>query len=99
MLIFHTSVIDFQDEEIYPVIVKALPDLGLADDLIKSFNVFPKEIEMYAEIIPNFEAIYREFGEIVQFAPKYVYFHLTAIHFHFTINIQSQAPEISQYPN
>lgn len=72
MLIFHTFLINFQDEEIYPLIVKAMPFLGLADDLMKSFNVFPKEIEVYAEIIPKFEAIFREFGEIVQFAPKSV---------------------------
>lgn len=54
------------------MIVKALPFMGTADELMKIFNVFPKEIRMYAEIIPKFEALFHEFGEAVQFGPKCV---------------------------
>ena len=52
-------------------IVKALPDVGITEDIIKDFNVFPKEIEMYSKIIPGFEALLHEVGDEITFGPKY----------------------------
>ncbi|GAB0088769.1 hypothetical protein DMENIID0001_032330 [Sergentomyia squamirostris] len=51
-------------------IVKALPDLGVHQDMIKQFNVFPKEIEMYDTLIPAFEKMYEDVGVKIRFGPS-----------------------------
>ncbi|XP_059620938.1 uncharacterized protein LOC132264676 [Phlebotomus argentipes] len=51
-------------------IVKALPDLGVSQDMIKQFNVFPKEIEMYDNILPAFEKMYEDVGVKIRFGPS-----------------------------
>lgn len=52
------------------LIVKVDQEQGPSAELMKEFNVFPKEIEMYNEIIPAFEKMYKAVGEDVQFGPK-----------------------------
>lgn len=39
-------------------------------DLGSAFDVFPKEIQMYNEVLPQFVAMYRAVGETVRFGPK-----------------------------
>lgn len=46
---------------------------GVDAKLMEAFNVFPKEIQMYNEVIPEFEALYKNIGESVQIGPKYVF--------------------------
>lgn len=52
------------------LIVKALPNMGLSEEMITSLNVFPKEIAMYTEVLPAFERLYRERGVEVAFGPR-----------------------------
>lgn len=39
-------------------------------DFVKEFGVFPKEMQMYSEIIPAVENEYKRIGEAVKFSPK-----------------------------
>lgn len=51
-------------------IVKMDP-VGITQDIMDKFNVFPKEIEVYNSILPRFEALFRNSGEEeVQFSPR-----------------------------
>lgn len=59
-----------QDPKIVSLIVKALPQLGLSEEMITSMNVFPKEMAVYTEILPAFEALYSERGVNVAFGPR-----------------------------
>ncbi|XP_058118338.1 uncharacterized protein LOC131284803 [Anopheles ziemanni] len=52
------------------LIVKALPSMGLSEEMIMSMNVFPKETAMYTEMLPAFERLYRERGVEVAFGPR-----------------------------
>lgn len=52
------------------LIVKSLPLPSFSEEFIKQFNVFPKEIEMFQNIIPHFETMYNEIGHEIIFAPK-----------------------------
>uniref|UniRef100_A0AAG5CU16 CHK kinase-like domain-containing protein n=1 Tax=Anopheles atroparvus TaxID=41427 RepID=A0AAG5CU16_ANOAO len=52
------------------LIVKALPTMGLSEEMIISMNVFPKETAMYTEILPAFERLYRDRGVEVAFGPR-----------------------------
>uniref|UniRef100_A0A182SC30 CHK kinase-like domain-containing protein n=1 Tax=Anopheles maculatus TaxID=74869 RepID=A0A182SC30_9DIPT len=58
------------DRRIVSLIVKALPRLGLSEEMISAMNVFPKEIAVYTEILPAFEKLYREHGKDVTFGPR-----------------------------
>ncbi|XP_050071852.1 uncharacterized protein LOC126559723 [Anopheles maculipalpis] len=58
------------DQRIVSLIVKALPRLGLSEEMISAMNVFPKEMAVYAEILPAFEQLYREQGVDVTFGPR-----------------------------
>ncbi|XP_055688311.1 uncharacterized protein LOC129792918 [Lutzomyia longipalpis] len=51
-------------------IVKTIPDLGIHQEMLKQFNVFPKEIEMYSVIIPAFEKMYADVGVKINFGPS-----------------------------
>uniref|UniRef100_A0A1L8DYN9 Putative ecdysteroid kinase n=1 Tax=Nyssomyia neivai TaxID=330878 RepID=A0A1L8DYN9_9DIPT len=51
-------------------IVKTIPDLGIHQEMLKQFNVFPKEIEMYSNIIPAFEKMYENAGVKITFGPR-----------------------------
>ncbi|XP_053671390.1 uncharacterized protein LOC128721643 [Anopheles nili] len=53
------------------LIVKALPNLGLSEEMIQQMNLFPKEMAMYTKILPAFEKLYHERGrEDVVFGPR-----------------------------
>ncbi|XP_053660967.1 uncharacterized protein LOC128709957 [Anopheles marshallii] len=53
------------------LIVKALPNLGLSDEMIKMMNLFPKEMAMYTDILPAMERLYDERGRTgVSFGPR-----------------------------
>ncbi|XP_052902861.1 uncharacterized protein LOC128310296 [Anopheles moucheti] len=58
------------DRRIVSLIVKALPRLGLSEEMISALNVFPKEMAVYTEILPAFEQLYREQGVQVTFGPR-----------------------------
>uniref|UniRef100_A0A182JZK9 CHK kinase-like domain-containing protein n=1 Tax=Anopheles christyi TaxID=43041 RepID=A0A182JZK9_9DIPT len=59
-----------QEPKIVSLIVKALPQMGLSEEMILSMNVFPKEMAVYTELLPAFEALYREHGMEVAFGPR-----------------------------
>ncbi|XP_053671692.1 uncharacterized protein LOC128721914 [Anopheles nili] len=59
-----------QEHRNVSLIVKALPRLGLSEEMITSMNVFPKEMAMYTEILPAFEQLYHEHGVTVSFGPR-----------------------------
>uniref|UniRef100_A0A1Y9H2Y0 CHK kinase-like domain-containing protein n=1 Tax=Anopheles dirus TaxID=7168 RepID=A0A1Y9H2Y0_9DIPT len=65
-----TVLVGSEDRRTVPLIVKALPRLGLSEEMIMSLNVFPKETEMYTEILPAFEQLYRGHGAEVTFGPR-----------------------------
>ncbi|XP_055691184.1 uncharacterized protein LOC129794457 [Lutzomyia longipalpis] len=52
------------------LIVKMLPDTEIMGDLTDKFNAFPKEILLYAKIIPALEEIWMKAGYPVEFGPK-----------------------------
>ncbi|XP_053660978.1 uncharacterized protein LOC128709966 [Anopheles marshallii] len=53
------------------LIVKALPKLGLSDEMIKMMNLFPKEMAMYTDILPALEGMYHARGRTsVSFGPR-----------------------------
>uniref|UniRef100_A0A1Y9IVY6 CHK kinase-like domain-containing protein n=1 Tax=Anopheles minimus TaxID=112268 RepID=A0A1Y9IVY6_9DIPT len=53
------------------LIVKALPKLGLSDEMIKMMNLFPKEMAMYTDILPVMEGMYHARGRTgVAFGPQ-----------------------------
>ncbi|XP_062565527.1 uncharacterized protein LOC134227858 [Armigeres subalbatus] len=54
----------------FKLIVKALADLGLAEEMLQVMNIFPKESAMYSDLLPKFEAMYREKGVDINFGPK-----------------------------
>ncbi|XP_052871116.1 uncharacterized protein LOC128276697, partial [Anopheles cruzii] len=54
------------------LIVKALPNMGLSEEMITAMNVFPKEIAVYTDILPAFERLYRDAGVVVAFGPRCV---------------------------
>uniref|UniRef100_A0A182XXH1 CHK kinase-like domain-containing protein n=1 Tax=Anopheles stephensi TaxID=30069 RepID=A0A182XXH1_ANOST len=58
------------EQRIVSLIVKALPRLGLSEEMIMALNVFPKEMAVYTEILPAFEQLYRERGVEVAFGPR-----------------------------
>lgn len=45
---------------------------GVSPEMMEAFNVFPKEIHMYTEILPKFERLFAEIGETIAFGPKSV---------------------------
>lgn len=51
-------------------VVKANLQAGMAQEMIGAFNVFPKEIEMYTDILPKFEALFKAVQKDVQFGPR-----------------------------
>lgn len=51
-------------------IVKVNHDSGLAAEMMKEVNFFPKEIEMYNSILPKFESMYRNVGEKVKLGAR-----------------------------
>lgn len=55
--------------KIYKLIVKLNP-VGLTHDIMIQFNVFPKEIEMYTNILPALEQLFKDIGEECQFSPR-----------------------------
>uniref|UniRef100_A0A1Y9IVQ0 CHK kinase-like domain-containing protein n=1 Tax=Anopheles minimus TaxID=112268 RepID=A0A1Y9IVQ0_9DIPT len=59
-----------EDKRIVSLIVKALPQLGLSEEMISAMNVFPKEMAVYTEILPAFEQLYRKHGLEVSFGPR-----------------------------
>uniref|UniRef100_A0A1Y9H2E8 CHK kinase-like domain-containing protein n=1 Tax=Anopheles dirus TaxID=7168 RepID=A0A1Y9H2E8_9DIPT len=53
------------------LIVKALPKLGLSEEMIQMMNLFPKEMAMYTKILPGLERLYHERGRTgVAFGPR-----------------------------
>lgn len=48
------------------VVIKTEP----SNEMVTMMEFFPKEMEMYERIIPAFEKLFKEVGEIVQFAPN-----------------------------
>lgn len=48
------------------VVIKTEP----SNEMVSMMELFPKEMEMYEKIIPAFEKLYKDVGEIVQFAPN-----------------------------
>lgn len=50
------------------LIVKLDP-IGMTQDIMNKFNVFPKEIEVYKSIIPRLEALYKNVGMDIEFSP------------------------------
>ncbi|XP_058055650.1 uncharacterized protein LOC131207058 [Anopheles bellator] len=52
------------------LIVKAQPNLGLTDEIVQSMNLFPKEMGMYATLLPAFTRLYAERGRDVTFGPR-----------------------------
>ncbi|XP_053660980.1 uncharacterized protein LOC128709968 [Anopheles marshallii] len=58
------------DRRTVSLIVKALPRLGLSEEMISALNVFPKEMAVYTEILPAFEQLYRDQGVEVTFGPR-----------------------------
>ncbi|XP_035775478.1 uncharacterized protein LOC118457762 [Anopheles albimanus] len=53
-----------------PLIVKALPKFGIADELIQSMNLFPRETGMYGQVLPALEKLYADRGRPVTFGPR-----------------------------
>lgn len=51
-------------------IVKARLPGSLPPEIEELFNVFPKEIEIYTQILPAFVSIFKDIGETVRFGPK-----------------------------
>lgn len=47
------------------IVIKTEPN-----EMIAAMGLFPKEIEMYEQIIPAFERIFKEVGEDVRFGPN-----------------------------
>uniref|UniRef100_A0A2C9GW51 CHK kinase-like domain-containing protein n=1 Tax=Anopheles farauti TaxID=69004 RepID=A0A2C9GW51_9DIPT len=55
----------------FSLIVKALPKLGLSEEMIQMMNLFPKEMAMYTDILPALEQLYHERGrKDVAFGPR-----------------------------
>jgi len=52
-------------------IVKVEPEVGITNEFFTKAKVFPKEIEMYSKIIPEFEALLHGVGDDITFGPKY----------------------------
>lgn len=47
---------------------------GVQGEMCESFDVFPKEIEMYVKLLPEFEALLKELtGETIEFGPRLVF--------------------------
>lgn len=46
------------------IVIKTEPN-----EMIASMGLFPKEMEMYEQVIPAFESIFKEVGEDVRFGP------------------------------
>ncbi|XP_058454347.1 uncharacterized protein LOC131432223 [Malaya genurostris] len=67
-----TVEVRFEDgkTQTLPLIVKALGNFGMAEEMIQMMNVFPKEIEVYSKLIPGFEQLYAAKGIQVTFGPK-----------------------------
>lgn len=64
--------LDFGGGEIESLILKSRPiGSGFCEEFVKKFNVFPKEIEMYAKI-DQFEKLFKSAGHNITFAPKFV---------------------------
>ncbi|ETN60258.1 CHKov1 [Anopheles darlingi] len=55
---------------VVPLIVKALPNLGITNDLIQSMNLFPRETDMYGQVLPALEKLYAERGRVITFGPR-----------------------------
>lgn len=51
-------------------VVKANLQTTMDPAIASIFNVFPKEIQMYTDILPQFEGIFESVSEKVQFGPK-----------------------------
>lgn len=52
------------------IVKSPLATFGEMDPALKAaFNVFPKEIQMYMEVLPKFQALYKKVGEEVTFGP------------------------------
>lgn len=51
-------------------IVKVNHDAGQATQLASDLSVFPKEIEMYTEILPQFEKYFAAIGEPTKVGPR-----------------------------
>ncbi|XP_055382806.1 uncharacterized protein LOC129612968 [Condylostylus longicornis] len=51
-------------------ILKMMPQNDVGADVVKKMNLFPKEMQMYGKIIPEFEKLYADIGKSVTFGPK-----------------------------
>lgn len=50
-------------------LILKLDPVGMTQDIMNKFNVFPKEIEVYKCIIPRLEALYKKVGMVIEFGP------------------------------
>lgn len=52
------------------LIVKTLPLSQFSKEFVERSKAFPKETEMFQNVIPHLEKMYREIGHDIIFAPK-----------------------------
>lgn len=57
-------------EETKHVMVKSMSRDETSNQMLLAMNVFPKEKEIYANIIPKLEELLKEIGEDIKFGPK-----------------------------
>lgn len=51
-------------------VVKTCLETEMPPEVKELFNVFPKEIQMYTEVLPTFVQMFKAIGETVRFGPK-----------------------------
>lgn len=54
-------------------VVKSKLASEMPEGFAEAMNVFPREIQMYTEVLPQFVAMFKEAGETVRFGPTYGY--------------------------
>ena len=74
MLRFKLEIVKSDGEKLsLSYVVKCLLSNFYYKDMVQGFNAFPKEMQMYSEIIPEFEKLFEKVGVDVRFAPKCYY--------------------------
>lgn len=68
--IFICPHIDGSTKQLSYILKTALDSENKGAEIVKSMNLFPKEMKMYSHYLPKFEELYKEAGLHVELAPK-----------------------------
>lgn len=62
--------ISFEDQDIRRNFIVKIDPIGMTQEIMDQFNVFPKEIEMYERILPELQKICERVDENIKLSPR-----------------------------